>query len=92
MPFLKPQGQGFFKFCITVQSHERYFPCIFLAQTIHTLTKRVHQSEIFRLLIGWVKILQIPHATSDSNEIRIHNHLVCERTLSVRLRTKWLWV
>ena len=39
---------------------------------------------------------------SDSNEIRTHNHLVRKRTLnhlaslakwlSVRLRTKWLWV
>ena len=42
-----------------------------------------------------------PHfwSLSDSNEIRTHNHLVCKRTrnqlakcLSVRLRTKWLWV
>ena len=36
---------------------------------------------------------------SVSNEIRTHNHLVCKRTLkhlakwlSVRLRTKWLWI
>ena len=33
---------------------------------------------------------------SDSDGIRTHNHLVCRQTLiqllSVRLRTKWLWV
>ena len=45
------------------------------------------------------------HFLPDSNEIRTHNHLVCKRQLkhlaklaslakwlSVRLRTKWLWV
>ena len=33
----------------------------FLAQTSYTLDKIVHQSEIFGLLSGWVKLHQIPH-------------------------------
>ena len=32
----------------------------FLSQTLILWTKRAHRSEIFRLLSGWVKILQIP--------------------------------
>ena len=33
----------------------------FLSQTLILWTKRAHQSEIFRLLSGWVKIHQIPY-------------------------------
>ena len=32
----------------------------FLSQTLMLWTERAHQSEIFRLLSGWVKIHQIP--------------------------------
>ena len=47
MSILKPQCQGLF--------------CIFLAQTFILRRKRTRQSEIFRLLSGWVKIHQIPY-------------------------------
>ena len=59
MPVLKPQGQGLFKFCITVQCH--LSSVFFLSQTFILWTKRSNQSEIFRLLSGWVKIHQIPY-------------------------------
>ena len=62
MPVLKPQAQGLFKFCITVQCHEKQLLCIFLSQTfILSTKKRAHRSEIFRVLSGWVKIHQIPY-------------------------------
>ena len=59
MPVLKPQGQGLFKFGITVQCH---VSSVFFISNLYTWTKRVHRTEIFRLLIGWVKIHQIPYA------------------------------
>ena len=34
MLFFKPQSQGSFKFCITVQFHERQLPCIFFSSNI----------------------------------------------------------
>ena len=39
MPFLRPHGRGVYKFCITVQCHERQLLCISLAQTTYTLDK-----------------------------------------------------
>ena len=39
MLFLKLQGQGLFKFCITIQYHERWLLCILLVQTSYTLDK-----------------------------------------------------
>ena len=33
----------------------------FLSETFILWTKRAHQSEIFKLLSGWVKIHQIPN-------------------------------
>ena len=59
MPVLKPQGQGLFKFCITVQCHAS--SVFFSSQTFTLWTKKAHQSEIFRLWCGWVKIHQIPY-------------------------------
>ena len=50
MPVLKPQGQGLFKFCVTVQFRVSFW------------TKRAHRTEVFRLWVGWVKIHQIPYA------------------------------
>ena len=41
MLFLKPQGQGLFKFCITVQYHERQLPCIFGAEALYILDNKV---------------------------------------------------
>ena len=60
MPVLKSQGQRLFKFCITFQCHETT-PLYFLAGTFVLWTKRARQSEIFRLLSGWVEIHQIPY-------------------------------
>ena len=59
MPVLKPQCQGLFKFCITVQCH--ISSLFFLSQTFTLWAKRAHRSEVFRLLSGWVKIHQIPY-------------------------------
>ena len=39
MSFLKLQGQGLLKFCISVHCHEREILCIFLDQTSYTLDK-----------------------------------------------------
>ena len=36
----RTQGQGLFKFCITVQCHKIQLFCNFLAQTLYTLVKR----------------------------------------------------
>ena len=60
MPVLKPPGQGLFKFCITVECHERQLLCIFLSQTSIHWTKRARRSEILRFLSDSVKIHQIP--------------------------------
>ena len=40
MPFLKPQVQGLFKFCVTVQCHEKELVSISVAQTLHTLGEK----------------------------------------------------
>ena len=61
MPVLKPQGQGLFKFCITVQCHEKKVLCVFLSQTFILWTKKARQSEFLQLLSGWVKTHQIPY-------------------------------
>ena len=59
MPVLQSQGQGLFKFYIIVRCHVS--SAFFSSQTFTLWTKRTHQSEIFRLLSGWVKIHQIPY-------------------------------
>ena len=61
MAVLKPQVQGLFKLCITVQCHERLTPLYFLALTLILWTKRAGQSQIFRLLSGWMKVHQVPY-------------------------------
>ena len=60
MPFLKPQGQGFSNFA-TLVSAMKDISSVFKPHVLWT--KIAHQSGIFRLLSGWVKIYQIPHVT-----------------------------
>ena len=55
MQVLKAQDR-FIKFCLTIQCHERKLLSIFLAQISYTLDKISHQSKIFGLLSGWVKM------------------------------------
>ena len=59
-------SQFSFKFCITLQCHERYLLCNFLAQTICTLLKRSPLKRKFlRLSSSQVKICQIPYVSFD---------------------------
>ena len=58
MPVLKPQGQGLFKFCITVQC---LVSSVFFYLKPLYLGQKSPRSGIFRLLSGWVKIHQIPY-------------------------------
>ena len=71
--------------------------------TIHFKIKITEKQHTFLLPDPWVLITT--RSLRDSNRIRTYNRLVCKRTLndlaklasldkwlSVRLRTKWLWV
>ena len=56
-------SQFFFKFCITLQCHERKLLCTFLAQATHTLLKRSPLKwKSLWLLSTQVKICQISYA------------------------------
>ena len=46
----EPQCQRLFKFCITVQCHEREAPCIFVVQTFYTLDKKSPSKGNFQTL------------------------------------------
>ena len=51
------------RFCISLQFHERYLLCTFLAQTIYTLLKRNPLKwKFLRLSSAQVKICEIPYA------------------------------
>ena len=53
-------SQFFFKMCITLQCHERYLLCTFVAQTIYTLVTRSQlKLKFFRLSNAWVKICEV---------------------------------
>ena len=53
-------SQFFFKFCITLQYHERQLLCTFLGQTLNTLLKRSKWKRTFwRLVSALVKFSQI---------------------------------
>ena len=55
-------SQLFFKFCITLQCHERKLLCTFLAQTIYTLLKRsTLKLKFLRLPSALVKIRRTLH-------------------------------
>ena len=59
MLVLKPEGQGLFKFCITLQCHERWLPCTFLAQILYTLvTRSPLKCKFFRFLSARVKFVK----------------------------------
>ena len=47
MPVLKPKGHSLFKFCITVQCHERWLLCIFFISNLYTLDKKSPPKWIF---------------------------------------------
>ena len=52
----------FFKFCITLQCHERLLLCTFLALALYNLVARSPlKRKSFRILSAQVKIRQIPH-------------------------------
>ena len=51
------------KFCITLQLHERFLVCSFLAQTIYTLLNRSPlKGKSLRISSARVRICQIPYA------------------------------
>ena len=65
--FPSATSQLLFKFCITLQCHERLFLCTFLAQTIYTLLKRSSWKwKFLRLSSGRVKFCQIPYANFET--------------------------
>ena len=97
VPFLKPQNQGLLKFCITVQYHEKWLPCIFFYLKSHTLwTKIVHWSGIFRLLSGWVKNQQISHVVLETTshfffKLFHHSLISWEITLLYLSSQNFIW-
>ena len=95
MPVLKPQGQGLFKFCTTVQCH--ISSVFFLSQTFILWTKRAHRSKTFRLLSGWVKIHQILYVMFETTSqfffelfitLQCHEKLFC--TFWLKLYMSWI--
>ena len=83
MPVLKPQGQGLFKFCITVQCHVSsvfcYLKILYFGQKEPIEVK-------FSLLSGWVKMHQIPYAMFETTSqfffklfitLQCHEKLFC---------------
>ena len=61
------KSQFFFKFCITLQCHERSLFCTFLAQTIYTLLKRSPlKCKSLRLLSAQVHVSQIPYVNFET--------------------------
>ena len=53
-----------FKFCITIQCHERWLPCTYLAQTLYTLVKKsLLKCKSLRLSSARLKISLVPHIT-----------------------------
>ena len=62
----QPTSQFFFKFCITLQCHEKWLLCTFLAP-IHNLLKRSPLKwKSLRLLSTQVKICQIPYTNFET--------------------------
>ena len=65
--FPSATSQLLFKFCITLQCHERIFPCTFSAQTIYTFLKRSSLKwKLLRLSSARVKFCQIPYANFET--------------------------
>ena len=61
------QQARLFKFCITLQCHERLFLFTFLAQTIYTLAqKELIKMNIFETLGARGKFCQIPYANFET--------------------------
>ena len=62
MSFFKPQVSFSSNFAPLFSFMKNNSSALFLAQTLYTfVTKRLLKHNFFRLLIAWVKILQIPH-------------------------------
>ena len=62
MLFLKPQGQGLFKFCITVQCHERWLLSFLSSNLIYIGQKYPIELKCLDFgVVGRVRIHQIPH-------------------------------
>ena len=60
-------SQFLFKFCISLQFHEKLFLCTFLAQTIYTLLKSSPLKRKFlRLSSARVKFCQMPYANFET--------------------------
>ena len=66
MPFLKPQAVIYSNFA-SLFSVVKDKPSMFFSSNVLD-KKRVHKSEISRLLSGWVKIHQISHVIFETND------------------------
>ena len=68
IPYANFERKSWFlsNFFIRLQFHERFFVCIFLAQTIYTLPKRsALKWKFLRLWSAWVKFCQIPYVNCE---------------------------
>ena len=72
MSFFKPQVSFSSNFAPLFSFTKDNSSALFLSQTLYTfVTKRLLKHNFFRLLIAWVKILQIPHVRFKVNSSSI---------------------
>ena len=75
--FFQTTSQFFFKICISLQCHERWLICTFVAQTINTLvTGSQLKHNFFRLSSARVKICEVPHVSFKTTSQFVFNFCI----------------
>ena len=99
IPYVNFETKSWFlsKFCTTLQFHERFFLCIFLAQKIYTLLKRsTLKWKFLRGLSAWVKFCQISYVNFETKSwflskfcipLQFHERLFLCTFLAIRIYT-----